>query len=355
MLKNIFGFSKLTLRNFCKFNRDKLHLNVGTIGHIDHGKTTLTSAISKHLANKMLASAYEYEQIDKSPEEKKRGITINLTTIEYETEKRHYSHIDCPGHIDYVKNMITGAAKMDGGVLVVSAIDGVMPQTREHILLCRQIGVGTIIVFLNKCDLSKDPDIQELVEMEVKEILSKYKYDPDDTAFIRGSALCAVQGTDKELGEKAIENLLNAMDTKIPEPVRDVDKPFLLSIDSIFNIEGRGIVITGTVEAGKCKVGDDVEITGFKRKIVKSTITGIEMFKKTLDYAQAGDDCGVLLRGITKSDVKRGMYVTKPGIYTLHRNCTADLYILTEGEGGRKAPFFTGYKPSVLITNISVL
>ncbi len=296
-----------------------------------------------------MASYLEYGSIDRAPEEQKRGITINATTVEYQTEKRHYAHIDCPGHIDYVKNMITGAAKMDGGILVVSAQDGVMPQTREHILLCRQIGVSTIVVFLNKCDLAKDPELHELVEMEIKELLDKYKYNSDDTAFIRGSALCAIQGIEKELGADAIDNLLNAMDEKIPEPERDIDKPFLLSIDSIFNIKGRGCVVTGTVEMGKCKMGEDVEIVGYQRKSIRSTIIGVEMFKKQLDYAQAGDNCGLLLRGVLKDDVRRGQYITKPGLCTVHRNCTGEIYVLTEGEGGRKAPFFTKYKPQCYI------
>jgi len=269
--------------------------------------------------------------------------------VEYETDKRHYAHIDCPGHIDYVKNMITGAAKMDGGILVVSAQDGVMPQTREHILLCRQIGVNTIIVFLNKCDLARDPELNELVEMEVKELLAKYKYDPEDTVFIRGSALCAVQGIEKELGVDAIEKLVNAMDAKIPEPQRDVDKPFLLAVDSTFVIKGRGVVVTGTVETGKCKMGDDVEIIGYQRKSLRTTIIGVEMFKKQLDFAQSGDNCGILLRGILPTDVRRGQYITKPGLCSVHRNCKAELYVLKEEEGGRKTPFFTKYKPQCFI------
>lgn len=296
-----------------------------------------------------MASYLEYGNIDKAPEEQKRGITINATTVEYSTEKRHYAHIDCPGHIDYIKNMITGAAKMDGGILVVSSVDGVMPQTREHILLCRQIGVSTIIVFLNKCDLNRDEELQELVEMEVKELLAKYKYDPEDTIFIRGSALCSIQGTEKELGSDAIDKLLNAMDEKIPEPERDIDKPFLLAIDSIFNIKGRGCVVTGTVEMGKCKMGDDIEVVGYQRKSIRSTIIGVEMFKKQLDYAQAGDNCGLLLRGVDKNDVRRGQYVTKPGLCTVHRNCTGEIYVLTDAEGGRKQPFFSKYKPQCYI------
>jgi elongation factor Tu len=296
-----------------------------------------------------LATYQEYGSIDRAPEEKRRGITINATTVEYETETRHYAHIDCPGHIDYVKNMITGAAKMDGGVLVVSAQDGVMPQTREHILLCRQIGVQTIIVFLNKCDLAKDTELQELVEMEVKELLAKYQYDPEATVFIRGSALCAVQGIEKELGADAIQKLLDTMDEKIPEPVRDIDKPFLLAIDSVYLIMGRGCVVTGSVETGKCKMGDEVEIVGYQRKALRSTIIGVEMFKKQLDYAQSGDNCGLLLRGILKDDVRRGMYVTKPGLCQVYRNVVGEVYVLRDEEGGRKTPFFTKYKPQCFI------
>jgi len=289
----------------------------------------------------------EYGKIDKSPEEQRRGITINATTVEYETDLRHYAHIDCPGHIDYIKNMITGAAKMDGAILVVSAQDGIMPQTREHILLCRQIGVNTIIVFLNKCDLVKDEEMYELVEMEVKELLEKYKYDPEAITFIRGSALCSIQGTEEELGITAIKKLVHCMDTEIPEPIRNHEKPFILSIDQTFIIEGRGVVATGSVEGGKVKVGDEVEIVGYKRKFKKTTITGVEMFNKSLDYAQAGDDCGLLLRGIEKLDIKRGMLICKPGLFTVHRNCTAEVYVLDDSEGGRKSPFFTKYKPQV--------
>jgi elongation factor Tu len=342
-------FNSFFLRNFCKFERSKPHINVGTIGHIDHGKTTLTSAITKYLSTRSGGNFIKYEDIDKAPEEKKRGITINSTTVEYTTDKRHYAHVDCPGHIDYVKNMITGAAKMDGGILVVSAQDGVMPQTREHILLCRQIGVQKIIVFLNKCDVVNDPELHELVEMEVKEILEKYKYDPETTTFIRGSALAAVQDTDKELGENAIKKLVEAMDNEIPEPVREMDKPFLLSIDSIYNIEGRGCVVTGTVEQGKVKQGDEVDIVGYKRKSTKTSIVGVETFKKSLDYAQSGDNVGLLLRGVLKKDVQRGQYVTKPGLCSVHRNCAAEIYILTSEEGGRATPFFTKYKPQCFI------
>lgn len=296
-----------------------------------------------------MAAYLAYENIDKTDEERKRGITINATTVEYQTEKRHYAHIDCPGHIDYIKNMITGAAKMDGGILVVSSVDGVMPQTREHIMLCRQIGVSTLIVFLNKCDVNRDPELHELCEMEIKELLSKYKYNPDETAFIRGSALCAVQGIEKELGADAIDKLLKSLDEKIPEPERDVDKPFLLSVDSIFNIKGRGVVVTGTVETGKCKMGDEVEISGYQRKPLRSTIIGVEMFRKQLDYAQAGDNCGLLLRGVVKEEVRRGQYITKPGHATVHRNCTGEIYVMTQAEGGRVVPFFSKFKPQCFI------
>jgi elongation factor Tu len=301
------------------------------------------------LINLELAKYLEYGQIDKTQEEKSRGITINATTVEYETEKRHYAHVDCPGHIDYIKNMITGAAKMDGGILVVSAADGVMPQTKEHILLCRQIGVGTIIVFLNKCDVSRDAELTELVEMEVKEILSKYNYDPNKTVFIRGSALCAIQGIEPDIGSQALEKLINALDQEIPEPVRDIDKPFLLAVDSSFNIPGRGCVATGSVETGKCKVGDEVEIVGYRRKTIITTITGIETFKKELDFAQSGDTVGLLLRGVDKDDIRRGQYIVKPGLCTLHRNFKSEIYVLTETEGGRASPFFSKYKPQMFI------
>ena len=270
------------------------------LGHIDHGKTTLTAAITKYLHAKGKAEFKDYHEIDKAPEEKARGITINATTIEYESETRHYGHVDCPGHADYVKNMITGAARMDGGILVVSAADGAMPQTREHILLCRQVGVQSIIVFLNKCDLVTDKEMHELVEMEVRELLSQYEYDGDKTVFIKGSALCALQGTDPILGEKAMEELVAALDNNIPLPLREKDKDFLMSVDTTMNISGRGTVVTGTIEQGKCKIGDEVHLIGIKRKPIPTTITGIETFKKTLDYGEAGDNVGVLLRGILK-------------------------------------------------------
>lgn len=339
----------IMFRQFCKYNRDLPHLNVGTIGHVDHGKTSLTSAITKYLADVEKGTYVKYDQIDKTLEEKKRGITINATTIEYTTKKNHYAHIDCPGHHDYVKNMITGAAKMDGAVLVVSAADGVMPQTREHILLCRQIGVETIIVFLNKCDLVKDPELNELVEMEIKELLQKYQYDPEKIKFIRGSALACLQDTDKELGHGSIKKLLDTMDSEIKVPERDIDKPFLLSIDGMFNIAGRGCVATGTVEQGKCKIGDEMELVNYRRKPMKTTITGVEMFKKQLDYAQSGDNVGLLLRGVLVDDIQRGMLITKPGSCTVHRNCTAEVYVLTADEGGRKNPFLSGYKPQMFL------
>ena len=346
LLKSLPKFS------FTKFVRDRPHLNVGTIGHIDHGKTTLTSAITKYLSDLKKGEFIDYNQIDKAPEEKKRGITINTTTIEYSTDKRHYAHLDCPGHIDYIKNMITGAAHMDGGILVVSAVDGVMPQTKEHILLCKQIGVKDIIVYLNKCDLANDPELHELVEMEVKELLEKYEFDPEKTAFIRGSALSAINNKDPEIGKESIKLLLENLDEKVREPERDVNKPFLLAIEHIHNIEGRGMVVTGSVETGKVKAGDDVEIVGFTRKTIKTSISAVEMFRKSMDYAQAGDNIGLLLRGVKKEDfLKRGMYVVKPGLCTLHRNCEAKIYVLTVEEGGRKLPFFTKYKPQVSFIN----
>lgn len=340
--------------SFCKYVRDRPHINVGTIGHIDHGKTSLTSAITKYLAEKGTAKYLEYGQIDKAPEEQKRGITINTTTVEYFTSKRHYAHIDCPGHIDYIKNMITGAAHMDGGILVVSAVDGVMPQTKEHILLCRQIGVKSIVVFLNKCDLAEDPELNELVEEEVKDLLKKYEYDPNKTVFIRGSALSYLNGENPEIGVKAIEKLVNALDSEIPEPVRATEKPFLLAVDSTINIKGRGCVVTGTIESGKIKLNEEVDLVGYKRKPTKTTVTGIEMFRKQLDFGQAGDNVGILLRGVVKEDVRRGMYLTKPNLFSLHRNCKADIYVLKEEEGGRRLPFFSKYKPQCYMRTADV-
>lgn len=295
-------------------------MNVGTIGHIDHGKTTLSAAITKHLAEKGQAQFLDYSQIDRAPEEKARGITINATTFEYETENRHYGHVDCPGHADYVKNMITGAARMDGGILVVSATDGAMPQTREHILLCRQVGVKKIIVFLNKCDQATDEEMHELVEMEVRELLDKYEYDGDSTAFIKGSALLALEGSTEEIGVPAIEKLVKAMDEEIPLPERATDKDFMMSIEAAHNISGRGTVVTGTIDQGECKVGQDVHLIGVKRKPTPTTITGIETFHKEMDKGFAGDNCGILLRGVTKNDIKRGMCLVKPGTQEVRRN-----------------------------------
>ena len=296
----------------------------------------------------------DYHDIDRAPEEKARGITINATTIEYESATRHYGHVDCPGHADYVKNMITGAARMDGGILVVSAADGAMPQTREHILLCRQVGVKNIVVFLNKCDMVTDPEMHELVEMEVRELLNTYEYDGDNTVFVKGSALCALNGTDPELGEKAMEKLINALDTQIQLPERLKDKDFLMSIDSSVNIPGRGTVVTGTVEQGKCKVGDEVHMIGIKRKPTPTTITGIETFKKQLDYGEAGDNVGVLLRGVTKDHVKRGMCLIKPNSMDVRRNFVGQLYILKPEEGGRNKPFLTGYRPQCFMRTADV-
>lgn len=334
---------------FAKYTRSKPHLNVGTIGHVDHGKTTLTAAITKHLSERNASAFKDYNDIDKSPEEKARGITINATTIEYETDSRHYGHVDCPGHADYVKNMITGAARMDGGILVVSAADGAMPQTREHILLCRQVGVKTIIVFLNKCDLVEDEEMHELVEMEVRELLSSYEYDGDNTVFVKGSALSALNGTDPELGTEAMEKLIAAMDEHITEPTRESDKDFLMSIDASISIAGRGVVATGTVEQGKAKINDEVHMIGIQRKHKVTTITGIETFHKQLDAAEAGDNVGVLLRGITREQIKRGMCLSKPNSLTVRRNCEGEIYVLKPDEGGRSKPFFSGYRPQCFI------
>lgn len=318
-------------------------------GHVDHGKTTLTAAITKYLAERGTTAFKDYADIDKSPEEKARGITINATTVEYETEARHYGHVDCPGHADYVKNMITGAARMDGGILVVSAVDGAMPQTREHILLCRQVGVKSLIVFLNKIDLVEDAEMHELVEMEVRELLSSYEYDGDKVPFIKGSALHALNGTEPTLGAEAIERLVNAMDEHIAEPVRESKKDFLMSIESSLNIPGRGCVVTGTIEQGKCKVNDDVHLVGIKRKPTPTTITGIETFHKQLDSGEAGDNVGVLLRGVTKEQIKRGMCLAKPNSLEVRRNMSAEIYVLKPEEGGRSKPFFTGYRPQAFI------
>jgi elongation factor Tu len=328
-----------------KFERKKPHVNVGTIGHIDHGKTTLVSAITKHLSKKGLAHYIPFDDIDKAPEEKARGITIALAHLEYETEKRHYAHIDCPGHADYIKNMITGSAQMDGAILVVGADDGPMPQTREHILLARQVGVPYIVVFLNKIDMVDDPELIELVELELRELLTKYEFPGDDIPIIRGSALKALESDDPSSEEaRCLFELLDAIDTYIPEPQRAVDKPFLMPVEDVFSISGRGTVVTGRVERGIIKVSDEVEIVGI-RPTVKTVCTGVEMFRKILDQGQAGDNIGVLLRGTKREDVERGQVVAKPGSITPHMKFGAEIYILTKEEGGRHTPFFSGYRP----------
>lgn len=334
-----------------KFERKKPHVNIGTIGHVDHGKTTLSAAIATVLSKKGMAEAKKYEDIDNAPEEKARGVTINITHIEYETEKRHYAHIDAPGHADYIKNMITGAAQMDGSILVVSAPDGPMPQTREHILLARQVGVPAIVVFLNKVDLVQDPELLDLVEMEVRELLTKYQYPGNDVPIIRGSALKALEG-DVE-AEKQIIALMDAVDTYIPTPVRDVDKPFLMPVEDVFSIKGRGTVVTGRVERGKIKVNEPAEIIGIK-PTKASVVTGVEMFRKQLDEGQAGDNVGILLRGVEKDDVERGQVIAKPGSITPHTQFEAEVYILAKEEGGRHTPFFTGYRPQFYIRTTDV-
>jgi elongation factor Tu len=325
-----------------RFVRTKPHVNVGTIGHIDHGKTTLTSAITKVLAERKLAKYIEFGQIDKAPEERERGITIAIAHVEYETEKRHYAHVDCPGHADYIKNKITGAAQMDGAILVVAATDGPMPQTREHILLARQVGVPAIVVYMNKCDAVDDPELLELVELEVRELLSKYEFPGDETPIIRGSALKALEG-DPEW-TKSIDELMEAVDNYVPLPTREIDKPFLMPVEDVFTISGRGTVVTGRVERGRIKVGEDVEIVGF-RPTVKTVATGVEMFRKILDEGQAGDNVGILVRGIKREDVERGQVLAKPTSITPHTRFNAETYILTREEGGRHTPFFKGYRP----------
>ena len=328
-----------------KFERTKPHVNIGTIGHVDHGKTTLTAAITKTLAAKGLADFTPFDSIDKAPEEKARGITINTAHVEYQSESRHYAHVDCPGHADYVKNMITGAAQMDGAILVVGADDGPMPQTREHILLARQVGVPSIVVFLNKTDMVDDEELIELVELELRELLTKYEFPGDDIPIIRGSALKALESDDVESEEvKPIFELMEAIDGYVPEPVRDTDKPFLMPIEDVFSISGRGTVVTGRVERGVVKVGDEVEIVGI-RETLKTVCTGVEMFRKILDQGQAGDNIGVLLRGTKRDEVERGQVVAKPGTITPHTKFKAEAYILTKEEGGRHTPFFNGYRP----------
>lgn len=326
-----------------KFDRNKPHVNVGTIGHVDHGKTTLTAAITSVQASKGKAQAQKYDEIDKAPEERERGITINTAHVEYETDSRHYAHVDCPGHADYVKNMITGAAQMDGGILVVSAADGPMPQTREHILLSRQVGVPHLVVFLNKCDMVDDEELLELVEMEVRELLNEYEFPGDDIPVIRGSALRALEGDPAYISK--IEELLDAVDSFIPTPERDTEKPFLMPVEDVFTITGRGTVATGRLERGVLKVGDEVEIVGLADESRKTIATGIEMFRKLLDQAQAGDNIGALLRGVERKDIERGQVLVKPGSIKPHTNFKAEVYVLTKEEGGRHTPFFNGYRP----------
>ena len=327
-----------------KFERKKPHLNIGTIGHVDHGKTTLTAAITKVLAKSGKATFLAYDQIDKAPEERERGVTINIAHVEYETDKRHYAHVDCPGHADYVKNMITGAAQMDGAILVVSAADGPMPQTREHILLARQVGVPGIVVFLNKADMVDDKELLELVELEVRELLSKYKFPGDDTPIVIGSALKALEGDTSEMGEGAILKLMEAVDAFIQEPEREIDRPFIMPVEDVFTISGRGTVVTGRIERGIIKVGEEIEIVGFK-PTQKTVATGVEMFRKLLDEGRAGDNVGVLLRGTKREEVERGQVLAKPGSITPHTKFNAEAYVLTKEEGGRHTPFFNGYRP----------
>ena len=327
-----------------KFERKKPHLNIGTIGHVDHGKTTLTAAITKVLEKQGKAKFMAYDQIDKAPEERERGVTINIAHVEYETDKRHYAHVDCPGHADYIKNMITGAAQMDGAILVVSAADGPMPQTREHILLARQVGVPAIVVYLNKADMVDDKELLDLVELEVRELLSKYKFPGDDTPIVVGSALKALEGDTSELGEGSIVKLMEAVDSFIQEPVRAIDKPFIMPVEDVFTISGRGTVVTGRVERGIIKVGEEIEIVGF-RATQKTVATGVEMFRKLLDEGQAGDNIGVLLRGTKREEVERGQVLAKPGSITPHTKFNAEAYVLTKEEGGRHTPFFNGYRP----------
>jgi len=327
-----------------KFERNKTHVNVGTIGHVDHGKTTLTAAITKVLAGKGQAIYKAFDQIDNAPEERERGITIATAHVEYETDKRHYAHVDCPGHADYIKNMITGAAQMDGAILVVSAADGPMPQTREHILLARQVGVPYIVVFLNKADMVDDEELMELVEMEVRELLSSYDFPGDDIPIIKGSALKALEGEKGPLGEDCIFALMDAVDSYIPDPVRAIDKPFLMPVEDVFSISGRGTVATGRVERGIVKVGEEVEIVGMKAT-AKTTVTGVEMFRKLLDEGRAGDNIGALLRGVKREDIERGQVLAKPGSITPHTKFKAEAYILSKEEGGRHTPFFNGYRP----------
>jgi elongation factor Tu len=327
-----------------KFERTKPHCNIGTIGHVDHGKTSLTAAITKVLAETTGGTAVDFANIDKAPEERERGITISTAHVEYETEARHYAHVDCPGHADYVKNMITGAAQMDGGILVVSATDGPMPQTREHILLARQVGVPQLVVFMNKCDLVDDAEILELVEMEIRELLSKYDFDGDNIPVIQGSATCALNDTNPALGKEAVQKLMAAVDSFIPQPARPLDRPFLMPIEDVFSISGRGTVVTGRVETGVVKVGEEVEIVGLK-DTKKTVVTGVEMFRELLDQGEAGDNIGALIRGVGREEVERGQVLCKPGSITPHTEFTSEVYVLSKEEGGRHTPFFANYRP----------
>ncbi|MBN2267038.1 MAG: elongation factor Tu [Candidatus Babeliaceae bacterium] len=326
------------------FERKKPHLNVGTIGHVDHGKTTLTAAITKTLAGKGLAEERRFDQIDNAPEERERGITIAISHVEYETDKRHYAHIDCPGHADYVKNMITGAAQMDGAILVVSAADGAMPQTREHILLARNVGVPALVVYLNKVDMVDDPEMVDMVEEEIRDLLKRYDFPGDEIPVVRGSALKALEGDPSEIGTQSIGKLMDALDSYIPEPVRDIEKPFLMAVEGVFSISGRGTVATGRIERGRIKVGEEVEIVGLGGK-GRTTVTGVEMFRKTLNEGVAGDNVGLLLRGVGKDEIERGMVLVKPGSITPHKKFKCQVYVLSKDEGGRHSAFFTGYRP----------
>jgi len=342
-------------RAMATFSRTKPHVNIGTIGHVDHGKTTLTAAITKVLAEEGKAKVVAFDEIDKAPEEKARGITIATAHVEYETQKRHYAHVDCPGHADYVKNMITGAAQMDGGILVVSAPDGPMPQTKEHILLARQVGVPSLVCFLNKVDVVDDEELLELVEMELRELLSFYKFPGDEIPIVRGSALSALQGTNEEIGKKAILKLMEAVDDYIPEPKRVLDKPFLMPIEDVFSIQGRGTVVTGRVEQGTIKVGEDVEVLGLREGgPMKTTVTGVEMFKKILDRGEAGDNVGLLMRGLKRDDVERGQVVCKPGAVKTYKRFEAEIYVLTKDEGGRHTAFFSNYQPQFYLRTADV-
>ncbi|QEU60106.1 Tuf1 [Kluyveromyces lactis] len=348
------AFSSSIRVSAAAFDRSKPHLNIGTIGHVDHGKTTLTAAITKTLAERGGADFLDYSSIDKAPEERARGITISTAHVEYETDKRHYSHVDCPGHADYIKNMITGAAQMDGAIIVVAATDGQMPQTREHLLLARQVGVQHIVVFVNKVDTIDDPEMLELVEMEMRELLTQYGFDGDNTPVIMGSALCALEGKQPEIGEQAIMKLLDAVDEYIPTPARDLEKPFLMPVEDIFSISGRGTVVTGRVERGNLKKGEEIEIVGHNTTPFKTTVTGIEMFRKELDQAMAGDNAGVLLRGVRRDQLKRGMVLAKPGTVKAHTKFLASLYILTKEEGGRHSGFGENYRPQIYVRTADV-